>query len=831
MSNYTAEQIKVLEGLDAVRKRPAMYVQGGTGIDGYHQLLTEIIDNAIDECLAGYADTVEVTLHSNGSASVMDNGRGVPVDIMKKEGRPAVEVIYTVLHSGGKFDSNAYKVSGGLHGVGASVVNALSESLEVEVKREGKIYKIAFNRGDLSTPLQITGSYESEAGSGTKVTFLPDHSIFTEIQAFDFSRIRKRIKELSYLTGGVKIIFRDLRGEPKHEVFQERGGVAAFAQNLVKGEKCLYDKPLLLKDISEDIEVEVGLQHTSSYGQTILCYANMITNRDGGTPLTGFKTAYTRTLNNYAKSKGLIKKGEPNPTGDDFLEGIYCVISVKLGEPQFESQAKVKLLNPEAQSATHAVVYEKFNEILEENPKIGKAIIEKAVNAAKAREAARKARELVRRSNPLENDDLPGKLADCQSEDPSVSELYIVEGISAGGCFSGDTKVLLADRRALSFKELVKEQDKGKSHLGYTIDKNGAMSMGQLLNARVTKTNVKVIKIILDNGELITATPDHLFMLVNGEYKPASELTISDSLMPTPFFYKEDTQSLWLWNTDSAAWQEQNEVKIPIGGNVENYLSRKGNIKKPGDDYARHIVKIEDSEQQMDVYDVEVANTHNFALASGVFVHNSAKGGRERRFQAILPLRGKVLNVEKAGIAKILKNAEIRSMIAAIGAGIEGTGEDEHFDLESVRYHRVIIMADADVDGSHIRTLLLTFFYRYMRPLIEAGYLYIAQPPLYGVTFGREKNMTYIYSDVNLKEILDENKGRKANIQRYKGLGEMNADELWDTTMNPETRILKKVTIEDAFEVSETFEMLMGSEVPPRRAFIEQNAHLAQLDV
>ena len=315
--NYTAEQIQVLEGLEAVRKRPAMYVQGGTGIDGYHQLLTEVIDNAIDECLAGYADTVEVILHPNGSASVIDNGRGVPVDIMKKEGRPAVEVIYTVLHAGGKFDSAAYKVSGGLHGVGASVVNALSELLEVEVKREGKVHKIAFSRGDLSTPLQIIDTYEGK--SGTKVSFLPDHTVFKEITGFDFSRIRKRLKELSYLTGGVKIIFRDLRGEPNHEIFQEEGGVAAFADNLAKDEKRIYDRPLLLQGINDDIEVEVGLQHTISYGQNILCYANMITNRDGGTPLTGFKTAYTRTLNNYAKAKNLIKKGEPTPTGDDFF--------------------------------------------------------------------------------------------------------------------------------------------------------------------------------------------------------------------------------------------------------------------------------------------------------------------------------------------------------------------------------------------------------------------------------------------------------------------------------------------------------------------------------
>lgn len=642
MNTYTAENIQVLEGLEAVRKRPAMYVQGGTGIDGYHQLLTEIIDNAIDECLAGFADTVEVKLNKDGSATVTDNGRGIPVDMMKKEGKPAVEVIFTVLHAGGKFDSSAYKVSGGLHGVGSSVVNALSAWLDVEVNRDGKIYHIRFEQGVVTEPLKEIGTYKGER-SGSKVTFKPDSGIFKDIRGFDTQRMRRRLKELAYLTGGVKIIFEDNRhSEPIREVFHEEGGVAAFAESLAADDKKLYDRALRIYGSSEDIEVDVGLIHTSGFGQMVLNYANMITNRDGGTPLTGFKSAYTRVLNNYAKNNNLIKKGDPNPTGEDFLEGIYCVISVKLGDPQFESQAKVKLLNPEAQSATQSVVYEKLTEILEENPKIAKAIIEKAANAAKAREAARKARDLVRRANPLENDELPGKLADCQSEDPTVSEIYIVEGDSAGG---------------------------------------------------------------------------------------------------------------------------------------------------------------------------------------------SAKQGRERRFQAILPLRGKILNVEKAQLGRILKNAEIRAMVAAIGAGIEGTGEDQFFNLEDVRYHRIIIMTDADVDGSHIRTLLLTFFYRYMRPLIDAGYLYIAQPPLYGVRFGRSKELIYAYNEESLQQLLKDNRGRTYEIQRFKGLGEMNPEQLWETTMNPETRVLRKVTIEDALEVSETFEMLMGTEVPPRREFIEDNAHMAQLDI
>jgi DNA gyrase subunit B len=641
--SYTAENIQVLEGLEAVRKRPAMYVQGGNGIDGYHQLLTEILDNAIDESLGGHADTVEVFLNDNGSVTITDNGRGVPIDIMKKEGKPAVEVIYTVLHAGGKFDGGAYKVSGGLHGVGASVVNALSVYLEVEVTRDGKVHMIRFESGKVTQPLSVIGN-APKSKTGTKVTFMPDHSIFKDITGFDYQRVKRRLKELAYLTGNVKIILEDRRHghELRREEYLEKGGVAAYAQSIASEGKHLYEKPMLVKGISENMEVEVGMMHTSGYGQMVLTYANMITNRDGGTHLTGFKSAYTRVLNNYAKNQNMVKKGDPQPTGDDFLEGIACVISVKLPDPQFESQAKVKLLNPEAQSAVQSVVYEKLTEILEENPKIAKVIIEKAANAARAREAARKARELVRRANPLENDDLPGKLADCQSEDPSVSEIYIVEGDSAGG---------------------------------------------------------------------------------------------------------------------------------------------------------------------------------------------SAKQGRERRFQAILPLRGKILNVEKSQLGKILKNAEIRAMVAAIGAGIEGTGDDEHFNLEDIRYHRIIIMTDADVDGSHIRTLLLTFFYRYMKPLIDAGYLYIAQPPLYGIRFGRAKELVYIFNDEDLKKTLAENRGKTNEIQRFKGLGEMNPEQLWETTMNPETRVLKRVTVEDALEASATFDMLMGTEVPPRREFIEDNAHLVQLEV
>jgi len=649
---YTADNIRVLKGLEGVRARPAMYVQGGTGVDGYHQLLTEIIDNAVDEALAGYADTIEVVLEADGSATVTDNGRGIPVGTMASEGgKAAIEVIFAQLHSGGKFDDSAYKVSGGLHGVGSSVVNALSTFLQADVFIDGQHHRIRFERGEVVQPVYVVGP-AAKGLRGSRVAFQPDPAIFKDVPGgFDHGRMKRRMRELAYLTGGVKIILEDRRHtDVRRDVFHETGGVAAFAEGLARDDKRLYDHAIRITDevtISQDgkdetIEVDVGLLHTAGYGQTILTYANMITNRDGGTPLTGFKTAYTRVLNTYARNKNLLKKGEAAPTGEDYLEGIYCVISVKLSDPMFESQAKVKLLNPEAQAAVQTVVGEKLAEVLEEQPKVGKAIIEKAASAARAREAARKARDLVRRANPLESDELPGKLADCQSQDPSVSELYIVEGDSAGG---------------------------------------------------------------------------------------------------------------------------------------------------------------------------------------------SAKQGRERRFQAILPLRGKILNVEKANIGRVLKNAEVRAMIAAIGAGIEGTENDAHFSLDDVRYHRIIIMTDADVDGSHIRTLLLTFFYRYMKPLIDAGYLYIAQPPLYGIRMARQKELTYLYDEAALQDVQRKHRGAKIEIQRFKGLGEMNPEQLWSTTMDPETRVLRRVTIDDVLEAEETIEMAMGTEVPPRREFIEDHAHLAQLDL
>ncbi|MER3461520.1 MAG: DNA topoisomerase IV subunit B [Armatimonadota bacterium] len=638
-AKYDASNIKVLKGLEGVRHRPAMYI-GGTQSDGYHHLFKEILDNSVDEALAGYASEITTTLHKDGSITVEDNGRGVPVDVMSGEGKPAVEVIYTVLHAGGKFEEGAYKVSGGLHGVGASVVNALAEYTVVEVFRDGKHYRIGFSRGNVTKPLSIVGN-APKGKQGTKVHFLPDPTIFDPGLRFEASKLRLRLREVSFLVAGLKLVFKDEIHE-KEEVFYDKGGVASFAKFLAEGEELLYDKPILLQGDVDTVSVDVGLVHTKSYNIGLVTYANMIPTGNGGTHLSGFKTAYTRAINAYAKKAGLVKDKDLELTGDDLLEGASCVISIKIPQPQFEGQTKGKLLNPEAGTAVSKVVYEKLSEYLEENPRVAKTLYDKAQRAAQAREAARNARLLVQRANPLESDDLPGKLADCQSEDPAEAELFIVEGDSAGG---------------------------------------------------------------------------------------------------------------------------------------------------------------------------------------------SAKSGRDRKFQAILPLRGKILNVEKAGLSKALKNAEVRAMVAAIGAGIGGTQDEAHFNIEDLRYHKIIIMTDADVDGSHIRTLLLTFFYRYMRPIIEQGYLYVAQPPLYGIRVGKSKSIDYLFDEEALKKAVAAAGDRPYEIQRFKGLGEMNADQLWETTMDPTKRVLKKVDMKDASYAAQIFDDLMGQDVQPRREFIEENARYAQLDL
>lgn len=631
--SYDESQIQVLEGLEAVRKRPGMYI-GSTSSRGLHHLVWEIVDNSIDEALAGHCDTISVTIEEDNSITVVDNGRGIPVGIHEKMGRPAVEVIMTVLHAGGKFGGGGYKVSGGLHGVGASVVNALSSKLEVEVHREGKVYYQEYHRGVPQADLSIIGETDRR---GTTVRFKPDTEIFTETIVYEFDILATRIRELAFLNRGLKIIIEDKRENGKKKEFHYEGGIASFVEHLNRTREALHEPPIFIEAEKEGLHVEVALQYNDSYTSNIYSFANNINTHEGGTHESGFKTGLTRVINDYARKNNLFKDSDANLSGDDVREGLTAIISVKISEPQFEGQTKTKLGNSEARTVTDSVFSEYFAKFLGENPAVGKKIVEKGIMAARAREAAKKARELTRRKSALEVSSLPGKLADCSSKDASISEIYIVEGDSAGG---------------------------------------------------------------------------------------------------------------------------------------------------------------------------------------------SAKQGRDRHFQAILPLRGKIINVEKARLDKILSNTEVRAIITALGTGIA-----DDFDIAKARYHKTIIMTDADVDGAHIRTLLLTFFYRYMKPLIEHGYIYIAQPPLYKVQQG--KRVEYAYNDKELATIFSQmGENPKPNVQRYKGLGEMNPTQLWETTMDPSTRTLLQVTLEDAMKADETFETLMGDKVEPRREFIQENAiYVKNLDI
>lgn len=630
---YDASQIQVLEGLEAVRKRPGMYI-GSTGPKGLHHLVWEIVDNSIDEALAGYCTEIHVTIGKDNSITVADNGRGIPVDVHEATGRPAVEVIMTVLHAGGKFGGGGYKVSGGLHGVGASVVNALSEWLEVYVYRDGKIHYQKYERGKPCTDLQVIGETDR---TGTTTRFKPDPEIFTETTEFDYETLAARLRELAFLNRGLKITLTDERVDNRKSEYFYEGGIRSYVRHLNRTREVLHEEPIYIAGERDGIAVEIALQYNDGYTSNIYSFVNNIHTHEGGTHESGFKMALTRIINDYARKQQIFKDNDANLTGEDVREGLTAIVSIKHPSPQFEGQTKTKLGNSDARTVTDAVFSEQFETFLLEHPTIARKIVEKGMMAARARLAAKKARELTRRKSALEVSNLPGKLADCSSRDPSISELYIVEGDSAGG---------------------------------------------------------------------------------------------------------------------------------------------------------------------------------------------SAKQGRDRHFQAILPLRGKILNVEKARIDKILSNNEVRAIITALGTGI-----GEEFDISKARYHKVIIMTDADVDGAHIRTLLLTFFYRYMRQFIEHGYVYIAQPPLYKIEQG--KQVRYAYNDRQLEKILAELPEQpKPTIQRYKGLGEMNPEQLWETTMNPEKRTLLQVSLQGAIDADETFEILMGDKVEPRRQFIEENArYVKNLDI
>ncbi len=1115
---YTAKDIQVLEGLEPVRKRPGMYI-GSTGVEGLHHLIWEVFDNSLDEAMAGYAKNIEVVLLLDNKVRVSDDGRGIPTDLHPKLKKSALELAATTLHAGGKFEQGAYKVSGGLHGVGLSVVNALSIWMRAEVHRKPDIFAQEYKVGKPTGPVKKIGTTKK---TGTIVTFQPDPSIFKEIN-FDLTTILNHLRQQAYLTKGIKVTVKDERNPISHDyTFYFEGGIVSYVEFLNRSEEAKHKTVFYVAKEQDHIFVEVAMQYVDEISGKELSFANNVHTIEGGMHLTGFKSAITRTLNDYARKNSFLKEKEDNLSGDDVREGLTSIISVKLKDPQFEGQTKAKLGTPDARTAVETVINTEFSDWLERNPLDARQIMEKIILASKARLAAKAAKETVLRKGALEGMTLPGKLADCSSRDPSESELFIVEGDSAGGCFSGNTKVALTDGRSLSFGELVDENKKGIVNYTYTIKGDGNIGVAPILHPRITKRNTEVIKITLDNREEIICTPDHLFMLRDGVYKKAKDLTPHNSLMPlcrkiskiggkitidgyemvlnpaeyywrfthvladqynldniaysindgdtrhhkdfnklnnnpdnivrmskqdhllyhtkhlfkTAFrpdvlenlrkirqskeyrekisktmsspemsamlskrakkqwenqeykqfmiqkfleFYNSDQEyrtgnnellnkaQKEYWSKDEnrkkqakkvteffanhperkadlslsaknqwtslelKTWRSEETKKqwtlefrakrkesynktyknkalklmkevIERSGflNIEEYngerlvkkdksLLRYGTIRDRffgGDDqrikeaalnYNHKVDKIERLVEKVDVYDIEIPGTHNFALASGVFVHNSSKQGRNRKTQAILPLRGKVLNVEKARIDKMLAHQEIRALIIAMGTAIS-----EEFDLSKLRYHKIVIMTDADTDGSHIRTLLLTLFYRYFPQIIEKGHLYIAQPPLYRIQKGSK--VQYAYNDSDKEKILEElrkvlaggqlnkpkakNQKQKAGewevtavdpsfakasegeeesavvidssegkiagvaIQRYKGLGEMNPEQLWETTLNPDNRVLLQVTVKDAQEADRVFDVLMGAEVLPRKKFIQTHAKsVTNLDI
>ena len=1113
---YTAKDIQVLEGLEPVRKRPGMYI-GSTGIDGLHHLVWEVFDNSLDEAMAGYAHYIEVVLMADKKVRVSDNGRGIPTDMHPKLKKSALELAATTLHAGGKFEQGAYKVSGGLHGVGLSVVNALSTWMRAEIHRKPDIFAQEYKMGKPTGPVKKVGTTKK---TGTIITFQPDPLIFKETN-FDISTILNHLRQQAYLTKGIKVTVKDERGDLSRDyTFYFEGGIVSYVEYLNRNEESKHKTVFYVGKEQDNIFVEVAMQYTDEISGKELSFANNVHTTEGGMHLTGFKSAITRTLNDYARKNAFLKEKDDNLSGDDVREGLTSIISVKLKDPQFEGQTKAKLGTPDARTAVENVINVELADWLERNPLDARQIMEKIILASKARLAAKAARETVLRKGAMEGMTLPGKLADCSSRDPSESELFIVEGDSAGGCFSGDTKVALTDGKTSSFRELVEESKKGIVNYTYTIKEDGNIGIAPILCPRITKKNAEVIKLILDNEKEIICTPDHFFMLRDGTYKKAMDLTSKDSLMP---FYRKiskiggkitidgyemvlnPTEHYWRfthvladqYNLDNSAysknegdtrhhkdfnklnnnpdnivrmnkrdhllyhtkhlfktafrpdvleklrrikqskeyrdkiskimsspemsamlskrakkqWENQGYKQFMIQKFLEFYNSnqeyrnrnnellnkvqkefwskdenRKKQAKRVAEFFANHperkadlsllaknqwvspelkiwrseetkkqwtpefrqkrkesynktykekalklmkevierngfldieeyngerlarkdksllkyetirdrffggddemireavsnynhkVVKIERLTDKIDVYDIEIPETHNFALASGIFVHNSSKMGRNRKTQAILPLKGKILNVEKARLDKMLTSQEIRALIIALGTAIA-----EEFDLAKLRYHKIIIMTDADTDGSHIRTLLLTMFYRYFPQLIDKGYLYIAQPPLYRIQKGSK--IEYAYNDQEKESILDELRrsladgnsekpkikkptpkasegdwevtpvdreetpeGEKevlennvsekiagVSIQRYKGLGEMNPEQLWETTLDPQNRVLLQVMVKDAQEADHVFDVLMGSEVMPRKKFIQTHAKSVQnLDI
>ncbi len=789
-NRYDADSIQLLVGLTPVRVRPGMFV-GDTGIGGLHHLVKEIVANSTDERMAGHCTKIRVEIAKNGSTvTVEDDGRGIPVAMHAIEKKPCLEVVLGSLHAGGKFDETGYKVSGGLHGVGASCVNALSTPFRAVVKRDGGVYEVEYSRGDLVSPSTRVRDMKKREGTGTLITFTPDSEIFKSGITFEDKILISYLRECAFLCRGLRIDYIN-RSTNVSETFEFSGGVADYVSYLTANKNHLYPKePIFFEGVEGRVSVEVALQYSQEDGNCTLSFANNVNTMDGGTHLSGFRSGLTRVVNGFYNDSGLKKVKDSNLAGDDIRDGLTVIISVSIPQPEFVSQTKNKLGSVEAEGAVSSVVLAELTKFFEKNPAIIKTIVNRALLSRKAREAAKKQMDLIKRKGVFGGGGgMPDKLWDCRSKDPRKSELFLVEGASAAGCFSGDVKVSLTDGRELSFMELIAEDKAAKQNYCYTVLADGKVGVGKILSPRWTKRANEWIKITLDNGETITCTLDHKFMLVDGSYREASNLQERDSLRPLYRRLSDDDRTLAL----------------------EAILNHNHKIKR-----------VEICHGEMDFYDLEVEGTHNFALTAGVFVHNSSKGGRNPETMAILPLRGKVINAEKHPFASLIKNTEIQSMIKASGVGI-----NEDFNLEGLRYHKIIIMADADDDGCHIAALLMTFFFRYMKPLITHGHLYLAVPPLYKVTHGKTKH--YAWDEKELADITGGIKG-KTHIVRFKGLGEMDDEELGWTTMNPENRRLIRLNISDMGHAERMLTTLMGSSAEARKIHIKEsiNSIIAQ---
>ncbi len=832
---YGADDLTHLEGLDAVRKRPGMYI-GSTDSRGVGHLVNEILDNSTDEGVAGHATRVDVILHADGSVQVDDDGRGIPTDVHAKSGISGVELVLTRLHAGGKFGGSGYKTSGGLHGVGASAVNALSRRFDVTVRRGGKIHSMSFRHGvpgvfDGDGPdapfapgpgLRIVGAMKRGQRTGTSIRWWHDPRYFETGARLDTEAVRLKLRNTAFLVPGVAYLLRDETGdEVVKEDFHFPNGLTDMVEYLapagdrpvsgtllVTGEGTYRENAadangVMQSNVQRRAEVEVAFRWGTGYERTVECFTNTIRNAHGGTHRKGFERALARTLAEAARNtRGLLRPKEDAPTLDDVLEGMTAVVHVRIPEPQFTSQTKDELSTAGITKVLQGLVEQHLKAWLEDRRTKAEArtVLQKIVDAARVRLTQKQQKDAARRKTALEGASMPAKLVDCRATGVDRSELFIVEGDSALGCFTGDTMVALASGQSRSFADLAADWERGVSHVGYTTNKAGRVAIAPLVAPRVTKRNAPLVRVTLDNGESVRCTPDHLFRLRDGSYRRADALAPGDSLMP-------------LYRSVSSKAE---------GHNLEGYERVWMNDRQEW--VYTQVVSVEALNETADVYDLTVEGYHNFALDAGVFVHNSARMARVAEYQALLPIRGKILNVQKANLQQVLDNAECASIVQVLGSGSGRT-----FDLSALRYGRVLIMADADVDGAHIRTLLITLFARYMRPLIEAGRLFAAMPPLHKITTkGRYPQTIYTYTQAEMEATVRklERAGKQVvtPVPRFKGLGEMDADELWETTMNPATRAVRRITLDDVEAAERILELLMGEKVEPRRNWLIDSA-------